>query len=1391
MAEGKNSFTGGMNVDISHLKRNPDTCFSISNFKIITTDGSSTGALETEKGTKLEFKIPDLAQMTLTDSTVIPAQSGLRIIGSTTMVDELILFTTNSSAVTPVSYGQIWKCKFNEALNAITGLININELNPAVHLFYNQKLNFSTEYRIGRAIALYETKKKQRVYWTDNYNNLRSFNLAADNPLDTPLSTLDIFSSVDLVQPTLNNVGSGNLPITSQIQFSYRLLNTNGSATSYAPPTPLIPLIDAPVNTSFEIWDAALSSGGKSVTYDLNGLDTSYNAIQHIAILYSGSNVTVYNFAEDSIPSTGLLTVVCSTLAEATIVPIEEYSIINSGFTKCKDIEVQSNRLVAANLKTKGEEFIFDTRAYRFNSNVGKYTPLTPTYPLGILPDNTPMALIRDSSNNNNDIVLLGGLNTTNYASVPDTHDAINIYNKDQEINWFNPLQTYKYKSDGITLGGSGPNISYEFVTSNVAVGNTNFSDSNAPNHIDVPSWIPGATPLTKNVLNSDGSQQLINVEKQIQGNASVWAHTEYVGHARGEVYRYALVTYDIKGQPNFTSWIGDIKFPDVSDGYPLTTYDASHTAVMLSNLGIKFTVDVSSIESLISGYSIVRLDRNDVDKTKVGTGFFMFFDGAVDTDKSSLMHRYWTSGIDNNALAASASRPFPVTSNVQEYGNDDNVMLHLSDKPGFNLLVEGDDTWQRLGYLVSPLGSVYTTKNTDTDYIETLDYYDSELRANYSYDTSQSHADYAFNYKLKNRFDPTHVNERIQVDKTNDAFNGKLIPKTDSFLNNLSPFGGNSIRDLANVSYCRDKALFVSAANEYVPLGSGNPKKILKLRTASATCDPSPTTINHMKPNIVWEGVGIYDGPDSGDTLDFNGTKKAIIEPLFKSVGYRRYLDNQYGGNSYESRSSNRYTYIGHFQTTKHVNSHNLSFDVYGGDTYVNYHDNEYIERYESTAQNPEEVFKPNGDNKLSVAICGPVESFVNTNLMHGKNWAQNRDSTNIGAYQLNEYGYYPIWNQEDTAQNKFFSKDFLSETVDEFPNMLWASNVKINGELEDSWREFPIANKYEVDGIHGPINRILSFNNSLMFYQDKAFGTAALNEKSIIQDQTGQELVLGVGGVFPDHKYYSINTGSIHQFSVTASNNAIYHYDARINKFYRFTGDTAPLSDVKGMSSLFRQFKGVITETDKTTRMSNPTGVHSVFDVKNNRMLFTFLNATTHKNYTISYNELLDVFESFYDYHPNIYIDYGRRLLSVSPLANNEIHSHGLGLNGQYYGIPSTSSVHLVLSNPGSVNKIFNNISFNSELYDISNNDIFNETFNSVLFNNNYQTTGLTPLIVNQNIKRRMRTWHMMIGRDINTPLSRMRNHWLDCTLNYVNNLGKRHVLHDVTYSFTPTKL
>ena len=158
----------------------------------------------------------------------------------------------------------------------------------------------------------------------------------------------------------------------------------------------------------------------------------------------------------------------------------------------------------------------------------------------------------------------------------------------------------------------------------------------------------------------------------------SPYKYSLYGSYARGEVYRFGIVFYNNKGQASFVNWIGDIKIPfnySTGAGQPLGTFAVSQWVpsftstfyflpmdslgnnatygidgqTILNQIGIEFDVNLSGlppeVTNEITGYSIVRVDREDKDKSRFGTALCHTLD-RLRMDRSEWENRVgWTPG--------------------------------------------------------------------------------------------------------------------------------------------------------------------------------------------------------------------------------------------------------------------------------------------------------------------------------------------------------------------------------------------------------------------------------------------------------------------------------------------------------------------------------------------------------------------------------------------------------------------------------------------------------------------------------------------------------------------------------------------------------------------------
>jgi len=1389
-----------MSKDLSKSLTGPETSYHIRNYKLTTDNkGLSSVSLTSESGNVISFKLPENiigAEYEDEDGNIletVPNLAGedLIIIGVTTLLDDIVLFTTDPNGI-----GQIWWIKYDYVQDKVIGLTGTGELTQADHLIYNRYLNFSASHRI-KAVAKYETAGIIRVYWTDFFNPVRSLNMMSPN-IEPGL--LDIKPIVNMSQPNVLEVGAGSLPAGTMVQFTYRLLDNNGNLTTFAPFSELYPLPKSGLLS--DDWIDISGDGDpsvdetKSVTYEIKGVDTNFDYIEHVIVIYTEPDVyTAYSFADRLVPADGYVKLTCSSVLDAVIIDPVELNMLSSAFDIAKDIEIKDDRLIAINTKSTPFDINFDARAYRF--------------------DNTQQSVIYEEDGSSRTIdgtaasIAYPTLNII--AGVNEAElDCINLYNDEDDPNWGTNRQ-YKYKADGSTLGGEGPRISYEFTTRDILADYTDFSSiTTAPPHVTSGRWGTTSGPEWLGVRERNGTPRNIIKASHFKDNNSGYNPAYYRGYARGETYRFGIVFYSKSNQPSFVKWIGDIRFPEPCEighegVYPVMSIQTAPFESMLRSLGIEFTIDISGFEDVISGFEIVRVQRMEGDKTRFGTGMLM---GFTSVGTGTL--------ISDWEVANDGGFGTSLTDDVDIYGALENGNeFCLRDMPA-----QGAD--YRLRFLISPINQEYELIQSDSDFIKTYGYYESKPQLYHNLAAGLDINDtWGFYYRLKDYVDIVtagHGQEYFEVSKATLARVGEYFESSSDIVNGLA--GVDSVR---NASVCTDILL----GDKGTPLGLGSQKTFLRL-------NDTPTLSNCIDPVLNESWMPFAAMAFVGNT----GTDR-----YFKEVAYCRYLANQYGGNSYVARQSNKYISTGNFQPVDSdviaITTTTINNTIYGGDVFVNYFDDEYIQMYQNTETAYKEPYNDPHDMKLSVAAMCPVESHVNTDFITGERWASDRDSANMSAYENNSYEYNFVFSQESNTEQKFFAKDALITINDEHRHRVWASEQKTDGELIDNWRQFKAGNSIEVNGTHGPLNRVINFRDNMFFYQDKAFGVLAVDKEAVVPDEFGVELTLGRGRVL-DFQYISQTTGAFHQWGVIASEGGLYHFDARLKQLYRYSQGLEALTFSKGFTSHFSRYDGEMLVKDETIL---GTGVETVWDNKNNRVLFTFLNhkklssvpageplefregdifikdgsyfivddysshfrsifedyepseinGVLQNDYilgeTISYSEAFDCFEAFYDYKPSLYINTNRALFSVSPFNfKNEVWLHNSkDVFNTYYGFTYPYEVEVVLMTQDGVVNIFNNVEYQDECFNAYGKDLWDRSFNKYKARNEYQNTNYVDLIDGENYKRRMRMSSFWIGRDFVDGESRMRSPWLRLKLLLDNHDGSyRHVLHNILYSF-----
>lgn len=1259
----------------------------------------------------------------LARTEIIPPQSNLITIGWTTIRDDFYLFTTNDTSTTG-SYGQIWKL----VIDPITKVTTISNI-------YNNLLNFSTKYPI-EAVGRYETSTIKKLYWTDYFNKVRTINVADPKAFQLAIDLLDINPVVNQSQPVLEEVLTGGGVKTGVYQAAYRLKTLSGGETSFSPLSRIVPINEYDQFTTNDWEFIGGNSGttvGKSIRFKIENLDTNYSTIE-LVILYK-ANVTdlptINIVTQETLTSSTFEYIYSGLETNQLEIAIDEFLLSSTTFTHAKTLTTKDNHLFVGNIKREVLNIPhsdFDARAYGFKLSSTEFEIDGVTYDTSVNP----------------------------YTVIPEDADAVNTSGQ-------------QYAENSSFYGGTGPNISYLIKTKAVPTDNKPLGTSGSAGYEGLPYRQVPFSLTNPEDLNEGRTYPQPSIFSRL---SNPHAFDLFRGYQRDEIYRFGIVFYDKQGNPGFVNWIADIKIPeayDVISGYNngsfrgKTIENISSTRYDVNIPYVEFTVNLPpTVIDKISGYSIVRVERTQNDKTILGQGLAIPIGPKFTVDEAAganpAIETLLGNLIDTETYMFAGT---PTTTQTQE--------ANLSDIHSTELNVQ--DTISALTY--------------DNEYF-TLQMPESLLNGEVSYLSG----DYIKTVDLLgSRVADLNEDFNFQPQTTTDVNSIHLFKKYKYVVANSQTYTANKEEDITNFwnvadsqeiqidgsVLFRNELGFVykqSASNKHAQYNSYGTKTLLI------------KTDNSIFTNVISGG---YD-------------YREAVNNMF-IVNYKRPRTSQYGGNSFIQRGFNQYISTGNFISVDDTYTP-LTVDVFGGDTFLTVFDSlKYRKNWDMAAAGVLDA------SAFSIAqgYLFPVESKINCDLRHGLHLqshglldagtSTNTDGNNntlTGCVDLGEqYLYNKVYSSENSIK-KFTAKPTFFNAIEEFDTRIYNSAVKINGETIDSWRSFKPNDYIDLESEYGPINKIIAHEDSFVTFQDDAISSVGVNPRAVVQGNDEISLELGTGLTLNDYSYLSTTNGSKHQYSVIAGKSFIYFVDIKSAKLFRVSRQgLEPISDAKGLNSYLAKNLIDSIKLNKADGGDNPlelNGVTGYYDHMNNEVVMTFHTTFIEEDenipysFTLVYNENAECFSSFYDFTSTIYPHNRNFIFSPNPNNLKTIYLHNYGSKATFYGTTYDSVVSPVLNDKPLYTKTFDNLLWHTES---TTNTVDNptDTFNELRVLSTYQS-NLVPLTVNTNLKRKERTWQMAVPR--NTTLERFRDKHLEIKLNYDNTPNNRFLVHYLGYTY-----
>ena len=1423
-----NTFNGGMSNDADKSIQKKSTYRSSVNGKLaFKKDG--TLAWTNIKGNSLSFSL----------------STGYEAKGVIEIDSKLIILSYNSST----TYSEIGYVELDDIA------LNESKITPTYNVMFNderdpngEKLNLTArcdiqsyaevsedDYLTNTGVNEQNEFIIERIYWTDNINEPRSFNMglyyyikkatpgfdfknttytvlmASGEYLQQFYSVHNMALSPDMKMGWIehNKLKRGNL-LSGQYMYSYRLTSLDGKTSGWHPVTNKMSIIDADQDN--ENWNkyhmntVGTNSGKSNELYVyINDKRWLYFEVAYVyystelvaqeaKIFYNGQidfNDTIHII--EHFDNTG--TTISSTSLKQQYIPVERAktlaiknkTLLLGNYKERKPIELSAAKLSAITLKPH----------FRFMRSDEKQKQL----------------------------------------SLPITHQSTTT-----EYSW---RSMFLDRTD--TAGGAVPGGRY--------------------------------------------SKNTLGITQDYKNYKGVQVETSFSGYFRGETYRIGIVFYDLKGKPGFVQHICDITMPEIHgnattnateysilregetsptvyslnipndtgsilsgggtnnpakytestnvNSWPLTyvgslnhatkwgVHSANFPAYMpgtgstasvndhwLRIMGLWFdNIDLTDIVDDISGFEIVRSKR---DPKIVGKGLLL---PTVYTWDGSITNKTFPTPIIEN-LNQKPSTP-GVTDTVGYYLRSDNFALNTAVTDGTNLMHYRPKTFQFL----SPdlmMSSDYTISGQDKIRLEGC------LSLSWRSSTTQ---------------------QREELVGSNDHFMVKLYES-------LGPSNNSFYIDYNGTDYVLADYLATDTLKSYTKLGSGN---------SGAAYDPSNTNFTYINqyPGDTTQAVSMHRGNNTGIPVSyFSGpfanthesmaygtndnvllvldswnrvlpnfgqedTDNHIISPPIVSI----YRDGggTYGGVNKNGLATSSYESIGEFTAinsdikAKIRNGSNYILDgreTWGGDCYLDFFDLAYMMPYYQYGADCAAAQKTSSGGQdyywdFALGITYPIESKYNFMLHRKENgFAGNgtkshyetEEGENRGGVESFPDGYKvaelschsPITEQFtdsglghfDNSEYSHAVKPILYKQLVTFPySWIWSTS-KSHGETYDNFSRIPIANRLDLEGKHGEITSNGAIGDMLVSFQETAFGKLPVKDRAVLSSGDSS-LIIGDAGFMDRIDYASTNVGNKNQFSLTSSGSHLFWTDITNGKLYQFGGGgLVALNDAKGFHNYFEE---ILKSTYGTG-----ANIHSGYDQKNHEVYFSLLvtaskinsEATSlisstgiyHEAYsvigsTIIYNTHLKSFTSCISAIPNMWFSFGdnfystRQQLAVAS-SQEKVYIYNENAEGSFFETLLDSKIKLIINDAAQYSKVFDNIVMNI------NSDGYG-LLKTINISTDDQTQSLNVL-TDTRAKYREQFYRLPVREIANSQ--RIRGKWMELEFVFKNESSKKLVFTDL---------
>lgn len=317
---------------------------------------------------------------------------------------------------------------------------------------------------------------------------------------------------------------------------------------------------------------------------------------------------------------------------------------------------------------------------------------------------------------------------------------------------------------------------------------------------------------------------------------------------------------------------------------------------------------------------------------------------------------------------------------------------------------------------------------------------------------------------------------------------------------------------------------------------------------------------------------------------------------------------------------------------------------------------------------------------------------SYIDENALMGspRSFYPATDMSVVVSHKIEESWLLNDGYDSTLGQRRNFIADNVPYIKELFDNRVMFSDVQNDDDFRNAYRIFQGLDYKDIDRQYGSIVKLLPFGVNLFCVFEHGLGIIPINEKALIQTNTGQSIHMYGAGVLQNQiTLISPDFGSIWQESVIRTPMGIYGVDTYAKKIWRYSENKGLecISDMKVQSFLnqFVKFK----ETDKypTIAIKN---VKSHFNNYKGDVMFTFYNYAQNTVWNLCYNERMDRWITRYSWTPlyseninNIFYSLDRNRAEVlAHVYDNKHCTYGIRTTDSLWSIPKTSFLNSTFS-------------------------------------------------------------------------------------------------------------